>query len=78
MRDLFIIGGSVIGVFGSFCIAMYKITNGRLIKELDRKVDRDACHMAQKGVHKRIDDLDRHITEKLDMALDLLRKNGTQ
>lgn len=76
MKELLTIGSSLIVVFGGFCGILLKITNGRLNKELDKKVDREACHIAQKGVHKRIDDLDKHLSDKMDMAIELIKNNG--
>ena len=56
----------------SFCFGMYRITNGRL----SSKVGRDACHTAQKSVHKRIDDLDKHLDTRFDDIKCFIEKNG--
>lgn len=97
MKELFVIGGSLIGVFGTFCGILLKITNGRMTKQFDNidkqqsvlfhklsgKVDREACHNASNAINKRMDDLDRHTSEKLDMtngkldmAIKLIKENG--
>lgn len=68
MKELFIISGSLITVFGTFCIAIYRTINGNLNKkfeaidkqhgdmynkinnkankaDMDKKVDREVCHI---------------------------------
>ena len=51
-----------IGVLG-ICYGLYKVANGRLSK----KVNKDACHIAQGAIRRRIDDLEKHVDDRFDL-----------
>lgn len=64
-----------IGVL-TFLLGLYKITNGRMKNVEQNKVSRDSCHEAQNGVKQRIDDLDKHLSERFEDLKDFMIKNG--
>ena len=57
-----------------FCFGLFRLVNGKY----DKKVDKTACHEAQKAVRQRIDDLQNHINTRFDDVKDFIKKNGTQ
>ena len=63
-------GAGWIGVL-TFCLGIYKLTNGRL----SRKVDRPECHNAQDGIKQRIGDMERHVDDRIEDLKEFI-KNG--
>ena len=59
-----------IGVL-TFCLGIYKLTNGRL----SSKVDRPECHIAQEGVKQRLDDFEKHSQQRFTDLKEFI-KNG--
>ena len=60
-------GLTSVGVL-TVCLGLYKVANGQLAK----KVSRDACHTAQEGIHRRIDDFQAHIDNRIDDLKDTI------
>ena len=66
-----------IGFLG-VCYGLYRVANGRLTtveKALGEKIDRPACHQAQKGITDQIKTLDKHTGDRFDDLKEFI-KNG--
>ena len=68
---LLVDAGLTCGVL-TFCLAMYKATNGRI----DKKVNKEECHIAHKAMEQRLEQTERHIDTRFDDLKDFINKNG--
>jgi len=58
-----------IGFLIIICLALVRMMNGRI----KNKVSRLECHQAQNSIGQRIDDLDKHLSERFDDLKDFMR-----
>ena len=68
-----VIGALAIGIL-TFCLGIYRITNGRMIaitEKLEDRVQREECHMAQKTTLN-------HFDKRFDDLKDYIGKNGKE
>ena len=50
--------------------------HAEIYKEVKNKVEITECHRAQDSIGKNIDDTRKHLSDKIDMTIKLLEKNG--
>ncbi len=62
-----ITGAGWVGVL-TFCLGIYRITNGRL----SRKMEREDCNMHRESIHLEMNSLEKHVDGKVE----LLDKNN--
>jgi len=55
------------------CLGLVRMLNGRI----KNKVSRPECHQVQESIGKRIEDLDKHLSERFDDLKDFI-KNGSK
>jgi len=67
---------NIVGLFGfgilTFCLGIYRITNGRMLeitRQLNEKVKQPDCHKAQ-------DNLKEYFNEKFDDLKETVKENG--
>lgn len=63
----------------SFCLGLYRLANGsqrKLKEEIDKRVSRDACHEAMRGLEDRFEDQKKYICGRFDDLKSFIKDNN--